>query len=229
MEAIKKIQWHLQRIPFFQHATEAQLTNLALDIEYLELKARKVVYLPGDSGDSLFFVGSGRVKVSRVTRDGKALTLGYRLAGDLFGESALAELGPRQEMAESSAASILLACPANALSSFLKENSQCAFLVAQYLANRTHVFGHKLETLIYRDVPDKLAECLLDLASIHGQDDARGTRIAIKITHQELANLVGATRETVSLTLAQFKKKNLIDNDGRQIIIASSEGLEAML
>ena len=59
-------------------------------------------------------------------------------------------------------------------------------------------------------------------------DDSRGTLVALKITHQEMANLIGSTRETVSLTLAQFKRKGLISTDGRKVILADREGLRAL-
>ena len=74
----------------------------------------------------------------------------------------------------------------------------------------------------------KLAELLLRLATEYGVDDSRGTLVALKITHQEMANLIGSTRETVSLTLAQFKRKGLIQTEGRKVIIADREGLRAL-
>jgi CRP/FNR family cyclic AMP-dependent transcriptional regulator len=80
---------------------------------------------------------------------------------------------------------------------------------------------------VFRDVTSKLAELLVKLER-HGVDDARGTMVALKITHQEMANLIGSTRETVSLTLSQFKRKNLITTEGRKVIIADAEALRAL-
>ena len=72
---------------------------------------------------------------------------------------------------------------------------------------RRRELENKVEALVFRDVSSKLAELLVKLAGEYGVDDARGTLVALKITHQELANLIGSTRETVSLTLSQFKRK----------------------
>ena len=69
---------------------------------------------------------------------------------------------------------------------------------------------------------------LLDLAGEYGVEDSRGTLIALKITHQELANLIGSTRETVSLTLSQFKRKSLLTTDGRKVIVTDAESLRAL-
>ena len=81
---------------------------------------------------------------------------------------------------------------------------------------------------MFRDVTSKLAELLLSLAEEYGVEDSRGTMVALKITHQELANLIGSTRETVSLTLSQFKRKKLICTDGRKVIISDAESLRAL-
>jgi len=85
-----------------------------------------------------------------------------------------------------------------------------------------------MEQLIFKDVGSKLAELLLDLGIHHGIPDTRGVAVGLKITHQEMANLIGSTRETVSLTLSQFKRKGLIQTDGRRVILADREGLKAL-
>jgi CRP-like cAMP-binding protein len=86
----------------------------------------------------------------------------------------------------------------------------------------------KVARLIFRDVNAKLADLLLGLGMEYGVEDARGTLVAIKITHQEMANLIGSTRETVSLTLSQFKRQGLITMEGRKIIITDYDGLKAL-
>jgi CRP-like cAMP-binding protein len=93
---------------------------------------------------------------------------------------------------------------------------------------RRRELENKVEALVFRDVSSKLAELLVKLAGEYGVDDARGTLVALKITHQELANLIGSTRETVSLTLSQFKRKRLIATEGRKVIISDTEALRAL-
>jgi len=100
--------------------------------------------------------------------------------------------------------------------------------MTKILAQRRREMETKIENLVFKDVNSKLAELLLRLAAEYGVDDSRGTLVALKITHQEMANLIGSTRETVSLTLAQFKRKGLIQTEGRKVIIADREGLRAL-
>jgi CRP-like cAMP-binding protein len=100
--------------------------------------------------------------------------------------------------------------------------------MTRLLCSRRRELENKIEALVFRDVTSKLAELLLQLANEYGVDDSRGTLLALKITHQELANLIGSTRETVSLTLSTFKKRKLICTEGRKVIISDTENLRAL-
>src|SRR5262249_13762649 len=96
----KRSLWYIKKIGLFQDLPAPALNKLAETVELKEVRRRQVIYLPGDPGASIFFVNGGRVKISKVTRDGKELTLAYRGPGEIFGELSLLEGGPREEMAE---------------------------------------------------------------------------------------------------------------------------------
>src|SRR6185312_4812974 len=102
------------------------------------------------------------------------------------------------------------------------------FRLTKIVAQRRREVENKIEQLIFKDVNAKLAELLLRLAAEYGIEDARGILVALKITHQEMANLIGSTRETVSLTLSQFKRRRLIATEGRKVIISDTEALRAL-
>lgn len=191
-------------------------------------RARQVIYLPGDRAQGVFVVAQGRVKISKVTRDGKELTLAYRTAGDFFGEPCLLEGGPREEMAEAMEPTVAVEIDRETLDEILRTSGQTAYRFVRALIARRKDLETRVEQLIFKDVGAKLAELLLELADGHGIQDQRGTVIGLKITHQEMANLIGSTRETVSLTLSQFKRKGLIQTEGRKVIISDREGLKAL-
>jgi CRP/FNR family cyclic AMP-dependent transcriptional regulator len=191
-------------------------------------RARQVIYLPGDRAQGVFYVAHGRVKISKVTRDGKELTLAYRTGCDFFGEPCLLEGGPREEMAEAMEATSAVEVDRETLDQVLAQSGQAAYWFARALIARRKDLESRVEQLIFKDVGAKLAELLLELGLSHGVEDGRGIVIALKITHQEMANLIGSTRETVSLTLSQFKRKGLIQNEGRKVILADREGLKAL-
>lgn len=228
MQDAKRTLWYLKKIPLLADLGPDVLARLAERIELREVKRREVIYLPGDPGASLFFVNGGRVKISKVTRDGKALTLNYCGPSELFGETCVVDGGPREEMAEAMENAMITEIERSDFEKLVQTHSQLGFQLTRLLAGRRRDLENKLETLVFRDVTSKLAELLLQLAQEYGVEDSRGTLVALKITHQELANLIGSTRETVSLTLSQFKKKKYIATEGRKVIIADSESLKAL-
>jgi len=191
-------------------------------------RARQVIYLPGDRAQGVFFLAQGRVKISKVTRDGKELTLAYRTACDFFGEPCLLEGGPREEMAEAMEPTLAVEVDRETLDQVLASSGPAAYWFTRALIARRKDLESRVEQLIFKDVGAKLAELLLELGLQHGIEDDRGIVIALKITHQEMANLIGSTRETVSLTLSQFKRKGLIQNEGRRVILSDREGLKAL-
>jgi CRP/FNR family transcriptional regulator, cyclic AMP receptor protein len=224
----KRTLWYLKKIPILAELGPEVLARLSERIQLREVRRREVVYLPGDPGNSMFIVNGGRIKISKVTRDGKALTLNYVGPSEVFGETCLIEGGPREEMAEAMENSMITELERNDVEKLLQNHAQLGFQLTRILAQRRRELENKLETLVFRDVTSKLAELLLALAEEYGVEDSRGTMVALKITHQELANLIGSTRETVSLTLSQFKRKRLICTEGRKVIISDAESLRAL-
>ena len=96
----KRALWYIKKIPLFQDVSHDTIHKLVQCVELKEVRRRQVVYLPGDPGQAVYFVNGGRVKISKVTRDGKELTLAYRGPGEIFGELVMIDGGPREEMAE---------------------------------------------------------------------------------------------------------------------------------
>lgn len=228
MQDTKRILWYLRKVPLLAPLGPDVLAALAGNVEMCEVRRREVIYLPGDPGESLFIVNGGRVKISKVTRDGKALTLAYCGPSEIFGETCMVSGGPREEMAEAMENSMVTEMSRGDFEDLLRNHAALGLRMTQLLAARRLDLENKLETLVFRDVTSKLAELLLELAGEYGVEDSRGTLVALKITHQELANLIGSTRETVSLTLSQFKKRKLICTEGRRVIISDAESLRAL-
>ncbi|EDM81471.1 Cyclic nucleotide-binding:Bacterial regulatory protein, Crp [Plesiocystis pacifica SIR-1] len=196
-------------------------------MELREIPRRQVIYLPGDPGEQIFFINGGRVKTSKVTRDGKELTLAYRGAGQIFGELAVIDGSPREEMAEAMKNAIITELPIEVFRELLMEDTKLCFAFMSEVGRRRKQLETKLEHLVFKDVQAKLAALLLELGDEYGQETEDGLQIGLKITHQEMANLIGSTRETISLTLAQFKKKKLLNMNGRTVVLLDQEGLRA--
>lgn len=223
----KRIRWYLRKIPMLEGLGPERLTALVSAVEIREIPRRQVIYLPGDPGEQVYFINGGRVKCSKVTRDGKELTLAYRGAGQLFGELSVVDGAPREEMAEAMKNAIITEVPRDVFTDLLLGDAALAFKFACTVGERRKALETKLEHLVFRDVQAKLAALLLELGDEYGVESDEGLQIGLKITHQEMANLIGSTRETISLTLAQFKKKGLLNMNGRTVVLLDQEGLKA--
>ena len=224
----KRVLWHLRKIPLLANIPPQKLEELIPQVELREIPRRQVIYLPGDPGEQVFFINGGRVKTSKVTRDGKELTLAYRGAGQIFGELAVIDGAPREEMAEAMKNAIITELPVEILRELLLADAKLCFTFMCEVGKRRKQLETKLEHLVFKDVQAKLAALLLELADEYGQETEDGVQIGLKITHQEMANLIGSTRETISLTLAQFKKKGVLNMNGRTVVLLDQEGLMAV-
>ncbi len=223
----KRVLWLLRKVPLLEGLGPERLAQLASEVELREIPRRQVIYLPGDPGDSVYIINGGRVKCSKVTRDGKELTLAYRGAGELFGELAVLDGLPREEMAEAMKNAMITVVPREILEALLLEDASLCLRFSQIVGRRRRQLETKIEHLVFRDVQAKLAALLLELGDDYGQEVQDGIQIGVKITHQEMANLIGSTRETISLTLAQFKKRGLLDMRGRSVVLVDLEGMRA--
>ncbi len=226
----KRIVWHLRRVPMLAGLGNDALALLGEQATLGEARRRDVLYLPGDRAALVHVLLDGRVRLSKVTRDGKSLTLAYIAPGEMFGETCLAsdDEAARGEMAEASEASTFINLDRTIMQRAAELHAGLANALMRLALVRRREVESKLEGLMFREVSGKLAELLVQLGDQHGVDDARGTIVALKITHQELANLIGSTRETVSLTLAQWKRQRLILTEGRKVILSDRDALRAL-
>ena len=118
--------------------------------------------------------------------------------GEIFGEACLIDGGPREEMAEAMENALVTEIERGQFERLLQTQASLGYRMTKVLAQRRREMETKIENLVFKDVNSKLAELLLRLATEYGVDDSRGTLVALKITHQEMANLIGSTRESAS-------------------------------
>ena len=204
----KRILGVLRKSPALVEAPVDSLNKLMVGAQFATYRARQVVYLPGDRASGVYFVGNGRVKISKVTRDGKELTLAYRATGDFFGETCLLDGGPREEMVEAMEPCTAVEVPQDQLDHLLKTNVDVAYPFARTLSPAGATWRPRSSSSSSRTSAPSWPSCCLRLGvGVRRRGQEAASCWALKITHQEMANLIGSTRETVSLTLSQFKRK----------------------
>jgi CRP/FNR family transcriptional regulator len=197
---------------------EAALTNRTIARGH-------VVFREGDAGDRLFIVTDGKVKITRAATDGRENLLALLGAGEMFGELSLFDPGPRTATVTAVTEATLASLDHDDLRPLLSERPGVAVHLLRALAQRLRRTNEAMADLVFTDVPGRVAKALLDLAERFGSPEADGTRVRHDLTQEELAQLVGASRETVNKALSEFAHRGWLRIEGRSVLLLDPDRL----
>jgi CRP-like cAMP-binding protein len=219
--------WYLRQIRLFDRLSEPDLRRLA-ELSRMHEYPRGQVILGADPDPNLvYFVKAGRVKISSYSPDGKEQILALLERGDLFGDLAPHEpVGPTRVEAFDSC--VVCTLQRTVFEDIIRNTPEVALQVIRILARRLRAAEREIEDLALRDVPGRLAAVLLRLAEEYGEEQDRGIRLALRLTHQDLANMIGSTRETVTMMVNRFRDEGLLAVDQRILIILDRDRLRAI-
>jgi CRP/FNR family cyclic AMP-dependent transcriptional regulator len=209
----------LAQIDLFEGLGPDRLARLAQVASLVQYGKDEVVYLPGEPSEHLFIVAEGRVRISKLSETGKELTLAYYDPGEMFGEPTLLEGGPRRTMAVALKRSSVWAIPREECLALANSFPPFALRLGTIIGRRRHELENRMEKLVFHDVPARLAFQLLKLAEKYGIEKDGAIEIDLKLSQLELANMIGATRETTSTALNDFKRDGILETSHRAIII----------
>lgn len=211
----------LATVPLFKGLTQPDLDRFAAVTRERTFPRGSVILFEKDPGDSLFVVRTGRVKVALVGEDGREVILGVLGVGDHFGELSLIDDQPRSAHVIAMEDSALLVLRRDDFKRCVDESSAVAWALLQELSARLRRADDKIGGLVLLDVPGRIARLLLDTAEEDGSDE-----LSRPLTHQTIANIIGASRETVSRTMKDFENHAWITVARRRIRIADRAALE---
>jgi len=221
--------WYLKRIHLFSGLSQAELMEMDRITRMQEVKKRQPIYLPGDPSNTVYLLKKGRVKIASTAPSGKEVTFDILEAGEVFGELEMLQDAPRQALAEALDDALICAIRRDDFDRYLHRHPDLAVKLTKLMGLRLRKIQSRVEDLVFRDVPARLAHLLLELKKTDGVPEGTGTRLRVKLTHQEMANLIGCSRETVSATLGQFRERHLIRMNGRSLTILDSYGLHRLV
>jgi CRP/FNR family transcriptional regulator, cyclic AMP receptor protein len=187
------------------------------------------LFVEGQMPRGVFILCSGRVKLSTTSADGKTLIVRIADPGEVLGLPATVTEKPYELTAEVIEPTQANFIPRQEFLNFLREHGEVGLRVAQQLGETYHSAISEMRTIgLSHSAAEKLARFLLDLSADH--DEERGeVRLPLTLTHEEIAQMIGASRETVSRLFADFKKKQLLQVKGSILIIKSKAGLESVV
>jgi CRP/FNR family transcriptional regulator, cyclic AMP receptor protein len=207
-------------LPFFRDLNPILIKEIEGQATLRRFSGREVVYLPGDSSNSVYWLQSGRVKLSRVSGDGRELTFKHFYAGDMFGEDCMFSGAHRSNCAQALEPTVLICLDGRDFRALLSQEVELALAVAHANFQRLREAEYALSETVFRPVRERIAAGLLRLYNKGGRQSA-----TIRVTHQEMANLVGSTRETTTSVLHGLREAGLLETANRRVTVLDSEGL----
>jgi CRP/FNR family transcriptional regulator, cyclic AMP receptor protein len=212
----------------FKQQMRESLRQETLNSRAVTIAKHDHVYNCGDHDELVYFIESGQVKLLMLSPEGRECLLAIHTAGDIFGELCLSGVGPRLETATAMEETTLkqIPCP-----EFLARLGRDALFegFAQYLAVRIADQQQVITNLMTVDSEQRLGKTLLQLARRLGKKDPRSIRIELKISHEELSEMVGAARLRISVSMERFRNLGLIETNEDHFLIIKEQKLSAYL
>lgn len=203
----------------FKSCTEEELNEIAKLMIVKRMEKKEILFYEGEPCEVIYFIKKGRVKTYKTTEDGREQIVNILTDGDmlphvgLFGKSNYPATASTLEDSELYLMYILQ------FTQFLEQSPSVTVKLLQELDGKIRDLQVRLTNVLSKDMPDKVLSVLMDLAKKKGIKTDVGYRLDIELTHQDIANMVGTTRETVSRIISQLKKEQRIQLDHSSLII----------
>jgi CRP-like cAMP-binding protein len=215
----------LMSAPLFAPLDEEAAEALRRSMVEVQVAKGDVVFAEGDQGDRLYVVLEGKVKLGHASADGRENLLGVLGPGEMFGELSLFDPVPRTATATALTDCTLMGLGNADLDAWLEGRPALAKELLKALAQRLRRTNEALGDLVFADVPGRVAKALTDLSERFGVATDEGIHVTHDLTQEELAQLVGASRETVNKALADFAARGWLRLEQRGVFILDSERL----
>jgi CRP/FNR family cyclic AMP-dependent transcriptional regulator len=215
----------LLRSPIFKVLSEADSTTLRASATALALSKGDRLFAEGDGGDQLYIVLEGKIKLVRAAPDGRENLVSVHGPGEMFGELSMFDPSPRDFTAVAVTDARLAAMAHQDLRRWLVTRPEVAMQLLRALAEQLRRITEVYTDLVFTDVPGRVAKALLELAGRFGSEQGDGIQVNHDLTQEELAQLVGASRETVNKALADFTGRGWIQLSAKSVLLLDAERL----
>ncbi|WP_018157228.1 Crp/Fnr family transcriptional regulator [Demetria terragena] len=216
----------LRKAPLFSTLDDEAAEALLASMTRTQCVRGTALFDEGEDGDRLYVIVEGKVKLGRTSPDGRESLLAILGPGEMVGELSLLDPGARTATATAVADSEFVALDHAEFTKYLTERPAVAVSMLGALARRLRRTNEALGDQVFTDVPGRVAKALLDLADRFGRPSDEGVLVAHDLTQEELAQLVGASRETVNKALADFAGRGWLRLEARAVLLLDVERLQ---
>lgn len=215
----------VRKAPIFTALNEEDCQSLRASMEKVVREKGAVLFVEGAKGDHLYVIEEGKIKLGTSSGDGRENLWSILGPGEMFGELSLFDPSPRTSTATAVTDSVLWSLSPNKLIPLLQENPNVSLSLLARLSQRLRQSNEIVGDLVFSDVPGRVAKALVNFSERFGVKTEEGLLVNHDLTQEELAQLVGASRETVNKALADFAARNWLRLDGRAVLITDLDRL----
>jgi CRP/FNR family transcriptional regulator len=220
---------YLSKAAIFAGLDHKELQSIAHIAILRPYKKGMIIFVEGEPGDGLYLVKSGVVKIIKTLIDGREKTLHYLREGDIFAEVLLFDGGSFPATAEALEDAEIAILQRARIEALLLEKSNITLKILKVMSRRLRQAQAQVRDLAYADVYARTAFNLLQLAKEHGVQGDEGLTIDLALSQQELANLVGTSRETIARIIGEWKRKGIVAVNQQRITILKQDRLQGWL
>lgn len=214
-----------RRAPLFTALDEETAQSLRASMDPVRIAKGSILFSEGDVGEHLYVILEGKLKLGTSSGDGRENLLSILGPGEMFGELSLFDPGPRTSTATAVTDCRLLSLGHKQAIPWITAHPQVSLELLARMAQRLRRTNEAVGDLVFSDVPGRVAKALIDLGGRFGKTTDEGLLVNHDLTQEELAQLVGASRETVNKALADFAGRGWLRLDGRSVVINDVERL----
>ena len=215
----------IRRVPLFDTLSDSEFQDIQHVFLIRNFRRNQVIFLEEDSGRYMYIVLAGKVKISKTTPAGKETVLAIHQQGDFFGEMSLLDGKTSPATVSAMEDCRIATVSAGDFQRYFMTNEKVVRQIIQVLCSRLRQVWAQIQSLSYSTAEARICGTLLQLSRKYGVPDHRGIIIDLKITHQELAGMVGTSRETVSRTVARLQQEGVLTVDGRRFVLLNPRAL----
>lgn len=214
--------WYLENFGMLKALSKAEKEKLDSMAVMRHAPKKQVLYFPSDNSNSIYMLKAGKVKISRLTPDGKEIILTILGPGEIFGEMGITGQQEREEFAEVTDDAIICVVGITDLQRMMKENPKFNMEILKFIGFRLKRVQSRLESLIFKSAEQRIRSLLKELAEEHGRiiaGDENQREVRLGLTHDDIAKLTATSRQTVTTQLNELEKNDLIKYDRKRIYV----------
>lgn len=219
----------LRKIMLFSYLDGQQLAEIDNMIMERNYQKGRILFVEGEPGDAVFFLREGRVKISKQSEDGREQILHFIHPGEMFAEVVLFDGGPYPATAEAVEDSRIGLIKNTDMERITLSNPGIALGILKIMSRRLRYAQKQINDLALMDTSRRMASTLLFLAAEQGVPSDKGTVIDMSLTNQDLANMIGTSRETANRILSDLRRQKAVQVDKKQIVITDIKRLKSWL